>query len=73
MLPMRSTAQSGSHIVWHCSLHRYERARNRITGTNDWQDLDGKIWVPNEERRGDDDEQQVDGIECFFEYLAYQF
>lgn len=71
-----ATVQSGEHIVWHCSLHRYERARNRLTTTmreGEWETLDGKIWVPNEERRGEDDEQQVDGVERyrFFDYLSY--
>ena len=69
--------QSGEHIVWHCNLHRDERARNRLTaltrkGDPEWGDLDGKVWVPNE-GAGDDEDEQVDGIERFFDYLAYQF
>ena len=45
---------------------------NRIEGTETWEDvdLDGKIWASNEEG-GDDEENQVDGIERFFDYLAY--
>ena len=56
--PCGAAVQSGEHIVWHCNLHRYERARNRITTMTregEWGDLDGKIWVPNEEA-GDDKE-----------------
>ena len=70
--------QSGEHIVWDCTIHQYERARSRLntaTRRGAWEDLDGKIWVPNDdvEGRAESDEQQVDGIERFFDYLAYQF
>ena len=72
-----ATIQSGEHIVWQCNRHSYERARNRINRTRDgnWGDLDGKIWFPNDdvEGRRESDDQQVDGVERFFEYLAYQF
>ena len=44
----------------------------REGGVSAWEDLDGKIWVPNEQG-GDDNDDQVDGIERFFDYLAYQF
>ena len=40
--------------------------------TRGWEDLDDKIWVPREEG-GDDEDNQVDGVEGFFNYLAYQF
>ena len=67
--------QSGEHIVWHCGLHRNERRRNRIAEESTWEDLDHKIWVPNDdvEGRAESDDQQVDGAERFFKYLAYQF
>ena len=29
--PCGANIQSGEHIVWHCKLHQYERARNRLT------------------------------------------
>ena len=73
--PCGAAVQSGEHIVWHCNLHRNERARNQLTTMTregEWRDLDGKIWAPNE-GAGDDDDQQVDGVERFFNYLAYQF
>ena len=47
-------------------------ARNRITTMTregEWEDLDRKFWVPNEEA-GDDEDDQVDGVERFFDYLA---
>ena len=68
--PCGAAIQSGEHIVWQCGLHRDERRRNRVEETRGWQDLDDKIWVPGE---GDDEDDQVDGVERFFEYLAYQF
>ena len=74
--PCGAPVQSGEHIIWHCSAHRYERAKNRIssaTRAGEWADLDGKIWVPNEEAGDDGEDNQVDGIERFFDYLAYQF
>ena len=67
------------HIVWYCTLYSYELARNRITDTKEgeWADLDTKIWVPNcnddVEGLAESDDQQVDGVERFFDYLAYQF
>ena len=60
--PCGAAVQPGDHIVWHCRLHRYERARNRITTMTregEWGDLDTKIWVPNDdvEGRAESDEQ----------------
>ena len=75
--PYGAIIQSGEHIVWHCTLHEYERAHNGITDTREgeWADLDTKIWVPNDDVEGlaDSDDQQVDGVKRFFDYLAYQF
>ena len=48
-----------------------ERRRNRVEETRGWEDLDDIIWIPGGE--GDDEDDQVDGIERFFDYLAYQF
>ena len=71
--PCGAAVQSGEQIVWHCNLHRYERARNRLTTMTregEWGDLDAKIWAPNDdvEGRAESDEQQVDGVERFFDY-----
>ena len=66
-----AAVQSGEHIVWDYYLHQYERVHNWIMGTSQWEDLDGKIWVPGE--GGEDDDNQVDGVERFFDYLSYQF
>ena len=54
-----------------------------MTREGEWGDIDGKIWVPNDDVEGlaESDEQQVDGVERFFDYwhisfevyLAYQF
>ena len=73
--PSGVAAQSGEHIVWHCTLHSHERARNRITNTKEWSNLATKIWVPNDDIEGlaESDDQQVDAVERFFDYLAYQF
>ena len=68
-----AAVQSGEHIIWHSNLHRYERRRNPIAEGSTWEDLDSKVWAPNDERGGGDDANQVDGVERFFEYLAYQF
>ena len=43
-----------------------------MSGKGEWGDLDGKIWVPNE-GTGDDDDEQVDRVERFFDYLGYRF
>ena len=57
----------------------WARRSYKITGYHRWRkdttDLDGKLWVPNDdvEGRAESDEQQLDGIERFFDYLAYQF
>ena len=75
--PCGATIQSGEHIVWHCTIHEHERAHNRITCTREgnWAALDTKVWAPNDDVEGlaESDDQQVDGVERFFEYLAYQF
>ena len=70
-------SQTAEHIVWDCRLHDAERRRNRLLETERgrWQDLDAPIWVPNDdvEGREESDDEQVDGVERFFEYLSYQF
>ena len=71
--PCAAAVQSGEHIVWQCNLLLGGRRWNRVEGTRGWEDLDGKIWVPAEGEGEDDEENQVDGIERFFNYLAYQF
>ena len=75
--PCGERIQSGEHIVWHCELHDTERRRNKIhqTRTGDWKDLDDPLWVPNDdvEGREESDDQQVNGVERFFDYLSYQF
>ena len=71
--PCGAPAQTGEHIVWHCHLHNEARRRNRVHLTTCWEDLDDPIWVPNDDvegREGGDDEQ-VNGVERFFEYLSY--
>ena len=76
ILPMRSSSTIRRTHRLALNLNRHERARNRLTTRTrqgEWGNLDGKIWAPNEGRGGDDDEQQVDGVERFFDYLAYQF
>ena len=68
--------QSGEHILWHCPLYNYERAHNCITpGDGKWADLHFKIWVANDDVEGlaESDDQQVDGVERFFDFLAHQF
>ena len=76
-LSMRCVHTNREHIVWECHLHYDERRRNRIASTarGDWGGLDDPIWVPNDdvEGREETDEEQVDGVERFFEYLAFQF
>ena len=70
--PCGAAVQSGEHIAWQCRLHHDERRRNRVEETRGWEDLDAKIWVPGE--GGDsDNEDQVDRVGGFFNYLAYQF
>ena len=75
--PCGGHSQSGEHVVWHCRLHDEERRRNRIhqTRAGEWGDLDDPIWVPNDdvEGREESDQEQVDGVERFFEYLSFQF
>ena len=58
--PCGAVVQSGEHIVWHCNLHRHEHRRNRIAAGSTWEELDGKVWVPNEGAWGGEDDQ-VDG------------
>ena len=71
--PCGAAEQSGEYIVRHCTHHSYERAHNFITSTREWSNLDTKIWVPNDDAEGlaESDDQQVDGVERFFDYLAY--
>ena len=73
--PCGTSSQSGEHIVWECPTHNAERSRNRIAHTTkgDWGRLDDPIWVPNDDVKGreETDEEQVDGVERFFEYLSY--
>ena len=40
-----------------------------------WGAFDDPIWVPNDdvEGREETDDEQVDGVERFFEYLSFQF
>ena len=73
--PCGATVQSGEHIVWHCHLHDEARRRNRVHLTTHWGELDDPIWVPNDdvEGREEGDEEQVNGVERFFEYLSFQF
>ena len=75
--PCGEQTQSGEHIVWSCALHDTERRRNRIdqTRAGEWADLDGPLWVRNDDVEGlaESDDQQVNGVERFFEYLSYQF
>ena len=77
ILPMRSSIQSGEHIVWPCPLYLRERRRNRIdhTAKGEWADLDNPIWVPNDDVEGriESDDQQVDGVEIYFDYLMGEF
>ena len=69
--------QTGEHVVWECRLHNVERRRNRIgsTAKGDWGALDDPLWVPNDdvEGREETDDEQVDGVERFFDYLAAHF
>lgn len=71
-----ATQQTGEHLVWECPLHNDERRRNRIdvTDRGDWASLDDPIWVPNDdvEGREETDDEQVNGVERFFEYLSFQ-
>ena len=41
----------------------------------EWADLDDPIWVPNDDVEGlaESEDQQVNGVERFFEYLSFQF
>ena len=72
-----ATHQTGDHVVWECRLHDHERRRNRIDGTErgNWEALDDPIWVANDdvEGRAETDEEQVNGVERYFEYLSFQF
>ena len=69
--------QTDEHVVWECRLHTDERRRNRIGSTTkgNWGALDDPLWVPNDdvEGREETDDEQVDGVERFFDYLAAHF
>ena len=75
--PRGMSIQTGEHIVWECPTHNAERRRNRIAliTKGNWKGLADPIWVPNDdiEGREETEEEQVHGVERFFNYLSHQF